>query len=141
MKNIFLSLLLGFVSFSFGQRHEQTERQPKMSAEQRTQIMVKKMTLDLDLNSDQQQSISKIMSEVGDKMEKARATRDANRAAHKKPTDEEVFAMKNQILDEKIAMKQKLKTILTPQQLEKWEKMQAERQENRQERREKRPRD
>ncbi len=140
MKNIFLSLLLGFVSISFAQRPPQNERQPRMSTEQRTQIMVKKMTLALDLNNEQQQAITKIMAVMGDKMEKAKITREANKAAHKKLSDDEIFAMKNQVLDQKIAMKQQLKAILTSQQFEKWEKMQAERQENTQERREKRPR-
>ena len=46
----------------------------------------------------------------------------ADKAAGKKPTADERFAMKSKMLDEKIAMKAEMKKILTAEQFDKWEK-------------------
>jgi Spy/CpxP family protein refolding chaperone len=110
----------------------------KLTPEQRNQLMLKKMTLDLGLNDAQQKEVSKIITEQSAKREAAMAERKANKEKGIKPTAEEHFAMKNKMLDEQIAMQDKMKKILTPDQFKKWEELKAERKEKMQERREKR---
>ena len=44
----------------------------------------------------------------------------------KKPTSDEIYAMKNKMLDEQIANKAEMKKILTPEQYKKWEENREE---------------
>ncbi|HMK07112.1 MAG TPA: hypothetical protein VK476_06260, partial [Flavobacterium sp.] len=86
-------------------------------------------TLDLDLNAEQQKEMGKIIAEQQAKRESKRKEREANKKANTKPTADQIFAMKNQRLDEEIATKEKVKKILTPEQLQKWETIRQKRQE------------
>jgi hypothetical protein len=99
------------------EKHSPDERNEfgmeKLSSEQRTQLMVKKMTLELDLNAKQQEQVKQIIAEQMAKKEE-----------DKKRTADQIFVIKNKILDEQIAMKNKMKTILSPEQLEKWKAIQ-----------------
>lgn len=92
----------------------------KFTPEQRNQLMLKKMTLDLDLNASQQKEMGKIIAEQGAKREAQMKDR---KAKTEKPTSDEIFAMKNKMLDEQIAMKDKMKKILSPEQFKKWDEM------------------
>ena len=95
----------------------------EMNPEQRVTLQTKEMTLALDLNDKQQKDVSKLFAERNRKADAMREQRKAAKAADKKPTVDERFAMKNKMLDEQIAMKAEMKKILTPVQFEKWEKM------------------
>jgi len=92
----------------------------KFTPEQRNQLMLKKMTLDLDLNASQQKEMGKLIAEQGAKREAHMKDRKAKTA---KPTSDEIFEMKNKMLDEQIAMKGKMKKILSPEQFKKWDEM------------------
>ena len=50
----------------------------------------------------------------------------AKKADDKKPTSDEIYAMKNKMLDEQIANKAEMKKILTPEQYKKWEENREE---------------
>jgi len=102
-----------------GQRAEMT----KLSPEQRNQLRLKELTLELDLTASQQKEMAKIIAEQDVKRDAMKAEMKAKKEAGKKPTTDEIFVMKNKMLDEKIAMKEKVKKVLTPEQVEKWEKM------------------
>ena len=102
-----------------GQRAEMT----KLSPEQRNQLRLKELTLELDLTASQQKEMAKIIAEQDTKREAQKADMKAIKASDKKLTADERFVMKNKMLDEKIAMKERVKKILTPEQVEKWEKM------------------
>lgn len=132
-------LLVSLTNFAQVQNNEANRAQrEKLSPEQRNQLMLKKMTLDLGLNESQQKEMSKIIAEQSAKREAAMAQRKANKEKGVKPTAEERFARENKMLDEQIAMQDKMKKILTPDQFKKWEQSKAERQQKMQERREKR---
>ena len=47
----------------------------------------------------------------------------ANKDSNTKPTSDEMFARKNRMLDEQIAMKERMKKILNPEQFKKWDEM------------------
>jgi hypothetical protein len=139
MKKLILAALLAVSVSTFAQckkemekkchteKHSPDERNvgmEKLSSEQRTQLMVKKMTLELDLNAKQQEQVKQIIAEQMVKREAMRAEQMDKKEEDKKRTADQIFVIKNKILDEQIAMKNKMKTILSPEQLEKWKAIQ-----------------
>ncbi len=120
MKKVCIVALLVIGLSSFAQ--ERKERHPKgemeqMTPEQRNQLHLKKMTLDLDLNAKQQEQLTKILADQS-------AKREAMKAEHKVKMEETKairFEMKKKILDEQIEMKNKMKSILSAEQFAKWE--------------------
>lgn len=100
-------------------RHEGNPME-KFTPEQRNQLMLKKMTLELDLNASQQKEIGKMIAEQNEKREAFMKNRKDKTA---KPTSDELFEMRSKMLDEQIAMKQKIKKTLSPEQFQKWEEM------------------
>ena len=120
MKKVCIVALLVIGLSSFAQ--ERKERHPKgemeqMTPEQRNQLHLKKMTLDLDLNAKQQEQLTKILADQS-------AKREAMKAEHKVKMEEVKairFEMKKKILDEQIEMKNKMKSILSAEQFSKWE--------------------
>ncbi|MCF6140347.1 hypothetical protein L1S34_03520 [Flavobacterium sp. K77] len=99
-------------------------RENQLTKEQRQELHLKKMTLDLDLSTAQQKEIQVVLNEQSNKRETALANRKEKQAANaKKPTADERFAIKNQMLDDQIAMKARMKKILSNEQFKKWETM------------------
>ena len=142
MKKLALIVLLVVGLSTYAQEGKKQERQgaerERLSPEQRNQLQLKKMTLDLNLNESQQKEIAKILEEQTSKRQAEMATFKANKDKGVKPTAEERFAMKNKKLDEAIAVKAKVQKVLTPEQFKKWEDMKKENRENMKERMEKR---
>lgn len=142
MKKLALIVLLVVGLSTYAQEGKKQERQgaerERLSPEQRNQLQLKKMTLDLNLNESQQKEIAKILEEQSAKRQAEMATFKANKDKGVKPTAEERFAMKNKKLDEAIAVKAKVQKVLTPEQFKKWEDMKKENRENMKERMEKR---
>jgi hypothetical protein len=141
MKKLIIAALLVVGLTAFAQNRKEMKNRPdksemeKFSPEQRTQLMVKKLTLDLDLNAKQQEQVKQIIAEQGAKREAMRAERMAKKEDKKRPTADEQFTMKNKMLDEQIIMKNKMKTILSPEQFEKWNSLKNKRQEKFEEKR------
>lgn len=142
MKKLALIVLLVVGLSTYAQEVKKQERQgaerERLSPEQRNQLQLKKMTLDLNLNESQQKEIAKILEEQSAKRQAEMAAFKANKDKGVKPTAEERFAMKNKKLDEAIAVKAKVQKVLTPEQFKKWEDMKKENRENMKERMEKR---
>lgn len=125
MKTWILAAVL-FVGVNVFAQQGRGDRQ-KLTAEQRTELQVKKMTLELDLNDSQKADIKKLLLDRNKKTETARIQHKQNREAGQRLTDDQKFEMKNQMLDNQIAMKAEMKKILTKEQFEKWENMKKER--------------
>lgn len=117
MKNLFLAVTLISAMAAFAQ----DDRENQLTPAQRTELQVKKMTLDLDLNSTQQKEMTKIIGEQNEKREAARQERKAQRDSGKRPTSEERFDMQSKMLDDQIAMKERMRKILNAEQYAKWE--------------------
>ena len=126
MKKLFLAALLSVSMIAVSQKREQ-KGDDQLTIEQRTELKVKKMTLELDLNAKQQKELTALYLEEGKKMEGKRAEMKSKKEKEEKPSKEERFAMKNKRLDNQIDMKGKIKKILTPEQMEKFEKMKEDR--------------
>jgi hypothetical protein len=124
MKKLIVTIVLVISSLSFAQEKS------KLSPEQQTELQVKKMTLDLDLDANQQNEIKTILLEQNKKRATKLAELKDKRKQGVKLSADEKFDLKNNMLDEKIEHKAQMKKILKPEQFQKWE----EHQENRKER-------
>ena len=143
MKNMFAMALLVVGMTTFAQVEKQAAKKTAMeqlSPEQRNQLHLKKLKLELGLNESQEKEMSKIIAEQTTKMDAARAEKKATKEKGIKPTGDERFAKQNQRLDDKMAMKARVQKILTPDQFKKWEDMKKERQEHLEKRMEKKER-
>jgi periplasmic protein CpxP/Spy len=131
MKKVFAVALMivGLTTFAQGKG----EKRERLSPEQQTELHVKKMTLDLDLTEKQQNAIKPVLLEEAKKREKIQEERKAKKEKEEIASKEERFAMKEKMLDNQIALKEKMKSILTPDQMAKWESLKENKQEERQE--------
>ncbi len=103
-----------------GNRKHRKNEMEQFTPEQKSQLMLKKMTLALDLNEAQQKEISAVISDKIAKMEAHKETMKTNREKGVKPTNDERFAMQMKMLDEQIATKKRMEKILNAKQFEKW---------------------
>lgn len=125
MKKLFLTTLLFVTVISIAQENKQ--KREELTLEQKVELRVKKMTLDLDLNTKQQEEIKAIFLEEGKSMESRKNEMRENKEQRKELSADERFEMKNKMLDKQAEMKAKMKEILTPEQISKFEKMKEER--------------
>lgn len=96
-------------------------RAQQLSAEQKTELQVKRMTLDLELTEKQQKEIKSLVLEQNQKLEERRKDRDQRREEMAKMTKDERFKMQSQALDDELAFQAKVKKILTDDQYVKWQ--------------------
>jgi len=125
MKKVFVVavILVGLTTFA----QEKGKNTENLSLEQQTELLVKKMTLDLDLNEKQQNAIRPVLLEESKKREVQKAERKARKKNEEKVSKEKMFEMKSKALDNQLAIKEKMKSILTTDQMEKWETLKADR--------------
>lgn len=91
--------------------------------EQIATLQSKKMALDLDLNESQQSKIYDLKLKEAQDRQAAMETKKQNIANGIMPTSDEKFAMQSAKLDKQKTFKVEMKSILTKEQYEKWEKM------------------
>ena len=131
MKKLFIVALAVVGMTSFAQQRNVTAEKSKMeqmTSEQRNQLQLKKMILELDLNAAQQNEVRTIITEQSIKREaRMAAGKETQDSAKKQLTADERFAKKNQMLDEQIVMKERMKKILSADQYKKWEDMKERR--------------
>lgn len=124
MKKLIVTIFLVISSLSFAQEKS------KLSLEQQTELQVKKMTLELDLDANQQKELRTILLENTKKREAKKMALKEKMSKGQKPTSDERFEMKSKMLDDKIEHKAQLKKILKPEQFQKWEQNQEIRTKN-----------
>ena len=126
-KLVLVVMALCAIQITSAQGHQKSKKGMNLSAEEIATIQTKKMTLALDLTEAQQDGIYQVNLENA-KLRKAHmAERKAKRESGeaKKPTKEERIEMVNKRLDHQIAVKAKMKDILSEEQYKKWERMMA----------------
>lgn len=131
MKNLVVVALVFFTLTGFAQKKhkqkhnckEMVQQREDISAEDMASLQSKKMTLHLDLNAAQQEKVYAILLEQAKDKKAHKAKHLAKKAENNKPTKAEFLKNKHQKLDKQIAMKRKMKSILTANQYEKFEKM------------------
>lgn len=133
MKKVLIAavLLVGMTSLAQEKKvRPERAQMEQLTPEQRNQLHLKKMTLDLDLTASQQKEMSKIIAEQGTKKEARITERKGSKdSAKKQLTADEKFAKKSQMLDEQIVMKERMKKVLSTDQFKKWEDMKDHRNE------------
>ena len=107
-------------------RKQQGNEMEQFTPEQRSELQVKKLTLELDLTESQQRDIKAYITDKNSKMEAHRRAMKAMKEKGTQPTRDERFAMKSKMLDEQIATKKRMEKILNPKQLEKWTALKEE---------------
>ncbi|WP_408025749.1 hypothetical protein [Tenacibaculum sediminilitoris] len=117
-------LTVGFTVTTQGQRTDKAKHE-KLTIEQKTELAVKKLTLQLDLTRAQQDQVKPLIAEQVAERHKMHSKRKAMKKSGNKPTANERYAMKSKVLDKQIAYKTKMKRILDKQQYERFEKMTA----------------
>ena len=121
-------LMVGMTIFAQERnRRQQGNEMEQFTPEQRSELQVKKLTLELDLNESQQRDIKVFIADKNAKMEAHRTAMKAMKEKGTKPTSDERFAMKSKMLDEQIASKKRMEKILNPKQLEKWNDLKGDR--------------
>lgn len=135
MKRVLLAILLVVGITTIAQERKMKDND--LTPEERVELQVKKMTLDLDLSAKQQNEIKTILLENAKLRETKIAEMKKRKESGEKLTKEERLKMENERLDNQIEMKQKMKTILTVEQMKKWEEKQERREEKMKSRREK----
>lgn len=123
MKKLILAIALMMTTLTFAQEKS------KLSPEQQAELQVKKMTLNLDLDANQQKEIKSILLDQAKKREAKMAEMKAEKEKGTKLSADEKFAMRSKMLDEKIVQKAQMKKILKPEQFKKWEQHQENRKE------------
>lgn len=101
----------------------------QLSPEQRTEKQLKKLTSDLGLNEQQQKQMSAILAEQNQKRDAFRAERKDRKAEDVKPTDAQRGEMIDKMKKGRAEVTEKIKSILTPEQFEKFNKMKDEKRE------------
>lgn len=124
MKKLISALLvLAFVMTGFAQKKKR--RNNDFTAEQKTELALKKMTLRLDLSKRQQRKIRPLLAEhIADRMQ---LKHEYKNRARKKLSNDERFERQMAYLDRKIAFKTSMKDILNEKQYERFEKKIARR--------------
>ncbi len=142
MKKLALIVLfvVGLSTYAQGEKRQdrKAEDRERLSPEQRDQLQLKRLTMELNLNESQQKDIAKILAEQTAKREKMKADYLAQKQKGTKLTADERFAKENQKLDDRAALKARVQKVLTPEQFKKWEDMKKEKREHMKERIEKR---
>ncbi|WP_415060966.1 hypothetical protein [Flavobacterium sp.] len=129
MKNVVLStvLLLNLACFAQVEKPKMEERKAKMeklesfTPEQQAELQLKKMTLDLSLDTKQQEQLKKVLLNQAKKRETTRNEIKSRKEKGEKLSKDERFDMQSKMLDEKLALKEEMKKILTADQFKKWE--------------------
>jgi protein CpxP len=125
MKKLIIAALLVIGVSSFAQGQNQTEKKSnknqreRLSPEQRSQAQLDKMTTELNLDAKQQEQIKPIIAEQTAKREAMRAERMASNEKQKELSSGEREVLRQKRAEEKTAMDNKLKAILSPEQLKK----------------------
>lgn len=110
-------------------RKVQSEMLKDLSPEEIATLQSKKMTLNLDLTEKQQIQVKELLLQQATLRKEKRDARKKMKenGEDSKPSKEERVKMMNTHLDEQIEMKQKMKSILSAEQYDKWEKTQNKR--------------
>ncbi|QTD38787.1 hypothetical protein JL193_05855 [Polaribacter batillariae] len=121
------SILVFALTFSTQAQRKRNQERPQLTVEQHTDLAIKKMTLALDLSEKQQNRIKPI---IASKMAERKAFMEKRKEAikeKKRPTANEIYAIKSKMLDHQIALKNNMKEILNKEQFEKFIKIQKKR--------------
>jgi len=112
---------------SRNQKKGKVEKMKDWTPEQKAELSTKKLALELNLTEAQQEKIYPIQLQIL----KDRAEMRATKKEQKELSSDELFNLQNARLEKQLKTKEQLKSILTTEQFEKWEKKHAKKNRNR----------
>ena len=124
MKKLILAFAIMVSLVSFGQERE---GKAKFQSEQDVEAHIKKMTSDLNLTTKQQGEVKALLMEQLNNRKQIRDERKKERESGTKISDEKKAEMKKNMIDDQVAMKAKMKKILSEEQLKKLEELRKQR--------------
>jgi len=127
MKNIASILVLIFVFTFTIQAQKKRGYKQQLTINQQTSLKVKQMTLVLDLSDKQQQQVTPLLRAEIAFRQAAMEKRKEARVEKRRPTSDEIYLIKNQLLDNKITMKRSMKDILNTNQFKTFQKIYKQR--------------
>jgi hypothetical protein len=127
MKNIASILTLMFLFTFTVQAQKKRGYKQQLTINQQTSLKVKQMTLVLDLSDKQQQRVTPLLRTAIAFRHSAMEKRKEAREQKKRPTSDEVYAIKMQLLDNKISLKRSMQEILNTTQFETFKKVYKQR--------------
>ncbi|MFT5754359.1 MAG: protein CpxP [Flavobacterium sp.] len=128
-------LVVGLTTFAQGKGKRGDFKE--ITPEKRTEMQVKKMTADLNLNEKQQKEVKELLNSQKEDRDEMMEKRKEMKETAEKATKEQREAMKAKMDKKKEAIDAKMKTILTGDQYKKWEATKEERKEKMGDRKEK----
>lgn len=137
MKKLFVAALFVVGLTTFAQEKGKRGDFKEMTPEQRTEMQVKKMTTDLDLNEKQQKEVKELLNSQKEDRSEMMEKRKEMKETAEKATKEQRAEMKSKMDKKKEVVDAKMKTILTGDQYKKWETMKETRKEKMGDRKEK----
>lgn len=129
MKKLFIAALLFIGIASFAQEADQKptrEQREKLTPEQRNDKQLKKLTSELNLDTNQQGQVKQLLADRSAKAEKFKEARKAKKDSDVKPTAADREAFKKEVMDERDANDAKMKAILNADQYTKWKAIQEQ---------------
>lgn len=129
MKKLFIAALLFIGISSFAQEADQKptrEQREKLTPEQRNDKQLKKLTSELNLDTNQQGQVKQLLADRSAKAEKFKEARNAKKDSDVKPTAADREAFKKEVMDERDANDAKMKAILNADQYTKWKAIQEQ---------------
>ena len=120
MKKLLSILLIGLVTFAYGQKESNKPRKNQFTTEQQAILQTKKMVLILDLNKLQE---SQLLSSNQNRIEQKEKMKSSHQEAKQKGEElstEELFEMKIEMVDAAISYQAEIKKILTEKQFNLW---------------------
>lgn len=127
MKNIASILTLMFLFTFTIQAQKKRDYKQQLTINQQTSLKVKQMTLVLDLSDKQQQQVTPLLRGAIAFRQAAMEKRKEVRKHKRRPSSDEIYAIKSQLLDNKISMKRSMKDILNETQFKTFKKMYTQR--------------
>ena len=127
MKNITSILILVFLFTFTIQAQKKRGYKQQLTINQQTSLKVKQMTLVLDLSDKQQQQVTPLLRGAIAFRQAAMEKRKEVRKHKRRPSSDEIYAIKSQLLDNKISMKRSMKDILNETQFKTFKKMYTQR--------------
>jgi hypothetical protein len=118
-----LMLVFAFTLTTQAQKQRKGERKDPLTVEQQTTLMVKRMTLALELTDAQQRKLTPIITKQITERRAKREEMRKRREEKKKLEAKERFERQNEMLDKQIAFQKDMKSILNAEQYEKFQKM------------------
>ncbi len=105
------------------ERHDKMELRKEMSPKDIADLKAKKMTLRLDLTDAQEKKVHQLILNQAEANQSLRKANKPEGETKEKPSKEDRLKMQNHKLDQMIAFKREMKTILNAEQYAKFEKM------------------